>query len=76
MDNKFLRDFMLMRQKIAEKPEPIYKKKDDKKPSLNGLTVPESAGLTLGYIIKEKPPRKEVVQYLRERVDQILAEEE
>jgi hypothetical protein len=75
MENKFLRDFMLMRQKIAEKPEPVYKKKDNKKPSLNGLPVPKSAGLTLGYIIKEKPARKEVIEYLRERVNQIMEEE-
>lgn len=74
MDNKFLRDFVAMRQKIAEKPEPMYKKRDVK-PSLYGLDVPKSAGLTLAYIIKEKPPRKEVMEYLRERVDQILEEE-
>jgi hypothetical protein len=76
MENKFLKDFLFMRQKLNEKPEPVHKRKDDKKPSLHGLPVPTSAGLTLGYIIKEEPPRKEVIEYLRERVNQIMEEDE
>ena len=64
-----------MRQQLNAK----VPSRSDKKPgpSIGGLPAPpQKAGLTLGYIIKEKPSRKEVMEYLRERVDQIIEEEE
>jgi hypothetical protein len=74
MNNKFLQDFMKLRQQIATKPS-RDSKKETSRPSIGGLDVPKSAGLTLAYIITKEPPRKEVIEYLRERVEQILEEE-
>ena len=69
MDNRFLRDFVNMRKNLA-KPEPVKQVK-----ALNTLPEPENNGITLAYIIAEKPSRKEVLEYFRNRVEELVNEE-
>jgi hypothetical protein len=68
--NKFLEDFVRMRQQITTKEE------KPKGNSIKRMPEPETDTITLRYIISEKPSRKEVVSYFRTRVDELIAEAE
>ena len=70
MDNKFLRDFINMRKSLVK---PVETPKQVK--PLQSLPVPENDGITLAYIIAEKPSRKEVLEYFRNRVEELISEE-
>jgi hypothetical protein len=73
MDNRFLLDFVNMRKNLA-KPVETNNKKPVK--ALNTLPEPEHEGITLAYIITEKPSRKEVIEYFRNRVEELVNEED
>ena len=72
MDNKFLTDFIKMRQQLNTSNVNTAKKPQN---SLNKMPEPKN-DMTLAYLISEKPARKEVIDYFRSRIDDLVAEEE
>jgi hypothetical protein len=60
--NPFLKSFMNMRKSLhASKPEA---KKETK-------AMPDPSGITISYIIENKPPQKEVIDYFKLRCEQL-----
>jgi hypothetical protein len=72
MNNPFLRDFIKMRQGLAENA----KAKDKKgiKP-LNSLPDVEKT-VSLKYLIEEKPSEKVVKEYFKKRIEELETEED
>ena len=70
MDNKFLADFLKMRKSLNA---PVVKAKAS--PGLVKMPEP-SNDMTLAYIISEKPSRKEVIEYFRNRVEELATEDD
>jgi hypothetical protein len=68
MDNPFLRQFMKMRENLHKK-EVVAKgvSKETK-------TMSDPTGVTIAYIIENKPPVKEVIDYFKNRCDQFNEE--
>lgn len=78
MDNKFLRDFIKMRQEIVKSAIPTTTPTTRARggagaSSLSTMPVPTS-DLTLAYIISKKPPRKEVIEYFTGRINELVEE--
>jgi hypothetical protein len=72
MENRALRDFMKMRQSLAEKMPPSNPKKLNKTP--DGLPAFGESDMTFSKIVSSKPPAREVIDYFREKVNEIIAE--
>jgi len=80
MQNKFLQDFMRMRSKLIHEQEeqvPVKKDKKGRKTSKNGTASGEPAfgEVTLATLISEKPGKKEVLDYFRERIKRLVEED-
>lgn len=73
--NHFLRDFIKMRQELRAR-EGTYAPQSNKKnaPSSSLQTISKPVGMTFATLIEEKPPKAEVIKYLRQRLDTILDE--
>lgn len=75
--NQFLRDFIKMRQELKAK-EATYaapsRRNNAPSPALVGQAVPKPSGMSLATIIEEKPPKSDVIKYLRQRVEQLMDE--
>jgi len=56
MENKFLKDFMHMRQKLHIKEVPTKNKE----------MIPSSS-ISIATIIEKKPPAKEVLEYFKKK---------
>lgn len=82
MDNKFLRDFIARQTKAAiiESPaaEAPKKKHKSKHGTANGKHPfgGDDMDARMATIISEKPPKKEVLAYFKDRIAQLVAEEE
>jgi hypothetical protein len=74
MDNKFLHDFIKMRQSIALRQAPTNDvKKGNKK--VNTLTqIKETPEIDLAYIINKKPGKSKVIEYLKTRANELEEE--
>lgn len=60
--NPFLKSFVNMRKSLhASKPEA---KKETK-------AMPDPSGITMAYIIENKPPQKEVIEYFKRKCEQL-----
>jgi hypothetical protein len=73
VQNQFLQNFMKMRAELGKKPV-------DHEAPRPGRGMPEvpkkGAVVTLRSIIEDKPKQKAVVQYFRNRVEELQAEED
>lgn len=70
--NNFLNQFITMRKQISAPPTVVKPTKASKQ-----VQQPvEHGGITYKYIIEEKPGKTEVLQYFRDRIEEICAEEE
>jgi len=86
MDNKFLRDFMARQVKaeIIESPatESSSKKGGAKRKSKHGTADGkhpfggDDMDTRLAQLITEKPAKKEVLTYFKDRIAQLVAEDE
>lgn len=70
--NNFLNQFVNMRKQISA-PPPVVQKPSKTKQVQQPV---EQVGITYKYIIEEKPGKTEVLQYFRDRIEQICDEEE
>lgn len=61
-----------MRKQISAPPAVVQKPSKAKQVSQQA----EPIGITYKYIIEEKPGKTEVLQYFRDRIEQICAEED
>ena len=83
--NKFLNDFMRNQSKLVHEAaaassngsQSLLKDHKGRKKSKNGTAngLPAFGELTLDTLISEKPPKKEVLEYFRNLVDRLVAEE-
>jgi hypothetical protein len=77
--NKFLSDFISMRKELyqsAPAPTPAIVAKGKKGvDSLKQAPKPEKE-ITLAYIIEKKPSNDKVVDYLKMRADELIAEDD
>ena len=80
MQSPFLRDFMRMRSQLIHEVEPQVPEKRDKKgrkKSKHGTANGEPAfgEVALSTLISEKPGKKEVLEYFRERIAKLVSED-
>lgn len=80
MNSPFLRDFMKMRSQLVHEVEPqgpVKKDKKGRKVSKHGTANGEPAfgDVTLATLISEKPGKKEVLEYFRERIAKLVSED-
>lgn len=77
--NRFLNDFMRSQSRLIHEAEEAKPKKDKKgrKKSKHGTAdgKPPFGELTLETLISEKPPKKDILDYFRDRVTALVAEE-
>lgn len=73
--NAFLRDFIKMRQELRAR-EGTYAPHINKKnaPSAGLHTMSKPSGMTFATLVEEKPPKADVIKYLRQKLDTILDE--
>jgi hypothetical protein len=84
MDNKFLRDFMARQQSIIESPatDAGSGKKKKKHKSKHGTADGkhpfggDDLETRMATLISEKPAKKEVLAYFKDRIAQLVAEDE
>ena len=86
MDNKFLRDFMARQVKatIIESPatEVATKKSGRKKKSKHGTADGkhpfggDDMETRMAMLISEKPPKKDVLAYFKDRISELVATDE
>lgn len=70
--NKFLMDFIKMRQELRQKEAA----KPQAKPTATLRPVPTPAGPSLATIIEDRPSKAQVIKYFEARRNEILAEAE
>jgi len=80
MNNRFLADFMRTQNKLVHDEEEKKRAKRDhkgRKTSKHGTASGEPAfgELTLDTLIAEKPPKKDILEYFRDRIAKLVAEE-
>ena len=83
MDNKFLRDFMARQSKatIIESPATEAPTKGRKKKSKHGTADGkhpfggDDMESRMATLISEKPPKKEVLAYFKDRIAELVAED-
>jgi uncharacterized protein YcbX len=78
MQNKFLSDFLKMQARLVHAPEEPKKKDKKGRPvSKHGTASgqPAFGEVTLSLLISEKPPKKEVLQYFRDRIARLVSED-
>ena len=78
MNNKFLNDFIEMRKQIyqsAVQPSVVPVKGNKSVDSLKKAPAPDKE-ITLAYIIEKKPSNDKVIDYLKMRSEELLAEED
>lgn len=70
MDNNFLRNFLQMRAGLERPAEPTHKSvRNGAKP------LPEPTGITIQTIIEDKPDKKEVLEYFKNRIKEFEDDE-
>jgi hypothetical protein len=77
--NKFLNDFMRMRSTLVHEAEEQVKAKTDtkgRKTSKHGTATgePVFGEVTLATLINEKPHKKDVLDYFREKIAKMVSE--
>jgi hypothetical protein len=80
MQNKFLNDFLRMRSTLvhtAEEQGAVKKDHKGRKKSKNGTASGEPAfgEVTLATLISEKPSKKDVLEYFREKITKLVSED-
>jgi hypothetical protein len=70
MENKFLLSFMNMRKQLNASQAAVQ----TMTPARRVTDVP--AGSTLASILEDKPPKSEVIEYLRKRIEECVELEE
>ena len=79
MQSPFLRDFMRMRATLVHEVQPPTVERDAKgrKKSKHGTAsgAPAFGDVTLASLISEKPSKKEVLDYFRNRIASLVAED-
>ena len=78
--NKFLNDFMRTQSQLVHEATANQSVKKDRKKrikSKHGTASGEPAfgEVTLETLISEKPPKKNVLEYFREKTDKLVAED-
>lgn len=75
MENKFLNDFLRTQSKLIETTVPERKGKKPKHGTADGKAAfPEGEGLEK-FFQKEKPPKKELLEYFKNRVLELNRED-
>ena len=78
-NNKFLNDFMRLQTKLIHEAEDQTKKKDKKgrTKSKHGTASGEPAfgEVTLATLISEKPGKKDILEYFRNRIAKLVSED-
>ncbi len=64
--NKFLQNFLKAREAMTA---------SDAKPSAKASSKPESAKISLITIIEDCPPKSKVLEYLRQRIEELEEDE-
>jgi hypothetical protein len=79
MQNKFLSDFLKLQARLVNEVEPPKKKRDKKgRPVSKHGTAdgkPAFGEVTLALLISEKPGKKEVLEYFRDKIARLVAED-
>ena len=80
MQNKFLNDFLRMRATLVHEAEAQTSAKKDhkgRKQSKHGTASGEPAfgEVTLGTLVSEKPPKKDVLEYFRTRIQKFVSDD-
>jgi hypothetical protein len=80
MQNKFLNDFLRMRSQLVHEAEEQAKPKKDskgRKTSKHGTPTGEAAfgEITLATLISEKPHKKDVLEYFRDKISKLVSED-
>jgi hypothetical protein len=83
MNNQFLTDFMKMRRSLGSASAvPVMStietpavKKGKKAKGAPPISKPSGEGITLHYIITEKPEASDVMEYFKNRIDALEEEE-
>jgi hypothetical protein len=74
--NRFLQEFIRMQNKLVH--EVAEENKGKKSPKSKHGTADGKAAfgeVTLSLLISEKPPKKDVVEYFRDRIQALVAED-
>ena len=77
--NQFLKDFMKMRQELRSR-EATYAPTNHKNAPSNAKNAPslkplnQPSGMTFATLVETKPPKSDVIKYLRQKVDLLLDE--
>jgi hypothetical protein len=75
MENKFLNDFLRSQAKLIETTVPEKKTKKSKHGTADGKPAfPEGEGLEKFYQ-KERPPKKELLEYFKNRILELNRED-
>ena len=79
MQSPFLRDFMRMRAQLVHEVQPPVVERDRKgrKKSKHGTAdgAPAFGDVNLASLISEKPSKKEVLDYFRNRIAALVSED-
>jgi len=79
MQSPFLRDFMRMRAQLVHEVQPPVVERDRKgrKKSKHGTAdgAPAFGDVNLASLISEKPGKKEVLEYFRNRIAALVSED-
>jgi hypothetical protein len=78
MNNKFLNDFISMRKELYQAPTPAVVPIAKGKKGLDSLkqAIKPEKEITLAYIIEKKPANEKVVEYLKGRAEELMAEDD
>lgn len=75
MQNRFLNDFIKMQSKLVHVAEDEKKVKNPKSKHGTADGKPAFGDITLATLISEKPPKKEIVEYFRERIEKLIEQD-
>jgi len=75
MNNPALRNFIQLQQQLASVPPPTSKRKKKIHGTADGKhPYGDDDTMTFSKICSEKPDKKEVIEYFRDKVDKIIQE--
>jgi hypothetical protein len=78
MNNKFLNDFITMRRELHQSTTPAVVPIGKGKKGLDSLkqAIKPDKEITLAHIIEKKPGNDKVIEYLKCRAEELVAEDD